>query len=77
MIATVTSKGQVTLPAAIRSLLRLHAGDKLDFFVKEDGHIEVVPLKESPAKLKGMVPKPHKVISLDEMDAAISQGASE
>jgi len=77
MIATVTSKGQVTLPAAIRSLLRLHAGDKLDFLVKEDGHIEVVPLKESPEKLKGMVPKPHKVISLDEMDAAISQGASE
>ena len=52
MIATLTSKGQVTLPKVIRNQLRLHAGDRLDFFVKGDGHIEVVPLKEPVTKLE-------------------------
>ena len=77
MIATITSKGQVTLPAAIRNMLRLHAGDKLDFFVQDNGHIECVPIMEPPTSLKGMVPKPDKIVSLTEMDEAIAQGSFE
>ena len=77
MLATITSKGQITLPAAIRNMLRLHAGDKLDFFVRDNGHIECVPIKESPTALKSMVPKPSKVATLAEMDNAIAQGAAE
>lgn len=68
MIATITSKGQVTLPKIIRTQLRLHAGDKLDFFVKEDKHIEIVPLKESPMKLRGMLEKPDKPITVEQMN---------
>ena len=74
MIATITSKGQITLPKTIRNQLRLHAGDKLDFFIKADKHIEVVPLKESPVKLKGMLPKPDSKISVDDMNRAIAEG---
>jgi AbrB family looped-hinge helix DNA binding protein len=33
MISTLTSKGQITLLVEIRKKLRLHAGDKLDFFI--------------------------------------------
>jgi AbrB family looped-hinge helix DNA binding protein len=77
MIATITSKGQVTLPATIREQLRLKTGDRLDFFVLEDGHIEIVPLKESPRKLKGMVPKPAKPVTLEEMDEAIAKGGAD
>jgi AbrB family looped-hinge helix DNA binding protein len=36
--ATVTSKGQITVPKAIRDLLRLHAGDRVDFVVQDDGN---------------------------------------
>ncbi len=30
-IATLTRKGQVTIPLAVRAALGLHTGDKLDF----------------------------------------------
>ena len=75
MIVTITSKGQVTLPKMIRKRLRLHAGDKLDFLVREDKHIEVIPLKESPVKLKGMLPKPKIPITIEQMNIAIAEGA--
>lgn len=37
MIATITSKGQITLPASIRKELKIGTGDKLDFEVTPDG----------------------------------------
>ena len=76
MIATVTSKGQITIPAGIRKKLRLHAGDKLDFLINENDRIEAVVKKSSLKKLKGMIPAPRKGISLTEMEKAISEGAN-
>lgn len=76
MIATLSSKGQVTLPKPFRDRLDLHAGDKLDFIVKENGTLEVIPLKQPASKLRGMLPKPAKPVSIEEMNAAIAQGAS-
>ena len=37
--ATLTSKGQITLPKAIRDLLRLSAGDRVDFIVRDDATV--------------------------------------
>jgi antitoxin PrlF len=37
----LTSKGQITLPKAVREALRLHAGDRVDFVLAPDGHIEL------------------------------------
>lgn len=34
--ATITSKGQTTIPASIRDFLDLHAGDKLEFIMQEN-----------------------------------------
>lgn len=70
MIATITSKGQLTLPKKLRDELKLHAGDKLDFVIHEDGHIEVIPLKAPVSKLKGLLPKPPQTVSLEAMDRA-------
>lgn len=42
---SVSSKGQVTLPLAIRKRLGIKAGDKVDFPVK-DGTVTVVPARE-------------------------------
>ncbi|HEV7599693.1 MAG TPA: AbrB/MazE/SpoVT family DNA-binding domain-containing protein [Bradyrhizobium sp.] len=43
--ATVTSKGQVTVPANIRERLGLKAGDRLDFHLTDSGKLTVVATK--------------------------------
>jgi antitoxin PrlF len=72
MVACMTSKGQVTIPVAARRKLGLRAGMKLDFVINEREHIEIVPLVHSVRQLKGMVPKPSRVLSVADMDAAIA-----
>ncbi len=75
MTSTVTSKGQVTTPAEARKKLRIKPETRLQFVVREDGRLEVIPLLESLKSMKGMVPKPARRLSLEEMDEAISKGA--
>ena len=75
MVATVTSKGQITLPKSICDKLRLHAGDRLDFILRDDGHLEVIPLKTSIKELKGLAPPPNHRVSLEDMENAIAEGA--
>ncbi len=77
MITTITTKGQVTLPIRIRNQLRLSPGDKLDFFVTDEGHIEAVPVKESANKLKGFLPTPKVAkATLEEIQQGIIKGAT-
>lgn len=75
MIASMTSKGQVTIPVATRRRLGLRTGMKLDFVINEREHIEMVPLVNSVSQLKGMVPKPSRILTVDDMDAAVADGA--
>jgi len=70
MIATVTAKGQVTLPAVARKRLGIKAGSKLEFIVFDDERLEVIPVAESVSSLKGMVPKPGKTLSLADVAKA-------
>ena len=72
MQATITSKGQVTLPKPVRDRLRLRPGDKIDFILEEDGCLRVAPVTASVTQLKGMVPKPESSISLEAMDEAVA-----
>lgn len=76
MATTLTSKGQVTVPKAIRERLELKAGDKVEFMLFEDGRIEMVPLNRSIKQLRGFLPKPERALSLEEMEEAIVRGAS-
>lgn len=75
MIASVSSKGQVTVPAEARRKLGLRAGSKVDFIINEHDHLEIIPVAHSVQDLKGMVPKPDRTLSLEEMDAAIAKGS--
>lgn len=75
MESTVTSKGQITIPKQIRDLLDLDAGDRVDFHVAQDGTVRLVPVTRPIASLKGMLPKPQRTVTLEEMDAAIARGA--
>ena len=76
MLATLTAKGQITLPKAFRQELNLKAGDKIDFVMLDNGVIQIVPLKQPSSKLKGIIPKPKKAVSIEEMNEAIASGAS-
>jgi antitoxin PrlF len=75
MIATITAKGQVTVPSAARRELGLHAGSRVDFIINEHDHLEMIPISDSVQRLKGMVPRPKRALSLEEMDSAIAAGA--
>ena len=76
MHATITSKGQVTIPKPIRDRLHLEPGDRIDFIVEEDGGLRVTPVTASVTRLKGMVPRPGFPVSIEEMDEAIARAAT-
>ena len=76
MTATVTAKGQVTLPVEVRRRLGLKPGSKLEFIVINDQRLEAIPVSETITSLKGMVPKPRRLLSIADMDKVIAEGAS-
>jgi antitoxin PrlF len=73
--ATITSKGQVTIPQQVRNDMGVTAGDRIDFVRMEDGNYAVVPASQSIKSLKGIIPRPKKPVSLQDMQAAIEAGA--
>jgi AbrB family looped-hinge helix DNA binding protein len=75
MTSTVTSKGQVTIPVEARRRLRIGPGTRLEFVIRDDGRLEVIPVAGSVKSLKGAVPKPKRPLTLAEMDEAIARGA--
>lgn len=76
MRATLTSKGQSTVPKAIRDRLHLHPGDQIEFAVREDGRIEILAAPIPVASLKGILPPPSRSVSLADMDQAIRKRAA-
>ena len=70
--ATLTTKGQLTVPKPIRDRLRLRPGDLVDFFVTEDGDVRVRAGTVDVSELRGLLRKPgRKRVSIEAMDAAI------
>ena len=74
--ATLTSKGQTTIPKAIRQHLNLKAGDRLEFIVESDGRVVLLPATVRVRDLKGVLPKPKRPVRLDEMEQAIRIGVA-
>ncbi|MDX2219369.1 MAG: AbrB/MazE/SpoVT family DNA-binding domain-containing protein [Burkholderiales bacterium] len=74
--ATLTSKGQITLPKQVRDQLGLSSGDRVDFVLGANGAYTLVPVKRSVSALKGIIKRPGKAVSLAAMDAAIRQRAA-
>ena len=75
MEATITSKGQVTLPKALREALNLSTGDKLSFMLSGKNEVRMIPKHMSVQKLKGILPSPDLPVSLAEMKLAVKKGA--
>jgi AbrB family looped-hinge helix DNA binding protein len=76
MLATLTSKSQITLPKDIRLLLKLEPGDKVAFLPMQDGQIAVSKAsKASFAKLRGRLPQPARAFTVEEMSQAVQDAA--
>lgn len=75
--ATLTSKGQITIPASVREGLHVEAGDRVEFLEVEPGRYELIAATRSVTALKGMFGGAKKSVSIEDMNVAIQKrGAS-
>ena len=71
--ATLTSKGQMTIPKEIRDDLGLNTGDRLEVIVQPDGTIRLIPLKVRLEDLHGILGKPKRPLPGKALDRAIRE----
>lgn len=70
--ATLTSKGQITLPKVVRELLQVDAGDQVDFVVNDRGDVMVRSVSLDITEIKGILRRPgRRGVSVEAMNAAI------
>jgi antitoxin PrlF len=73
MHTTLTSKGQMTLPSAVRSQLGLEAGDQLSVTVLDTDTIVLKRrVSRSVSALRGLLPRPAKALTLREIDDGVA-----
>lgn len=78
MLATVTEKGQVTVPKAVRDRTGIAPGSRLDFEVMEDGTLRVRVLARGADALFGLLQRPgSEPRSVEAMDAGIAAAVDE
>lgn len=74
--AVVTSKGQITIPKPVRDGLGVETGDRVEFVELERGVYTVVAATRDVRELKGMIPRPAKPVSVEDMNKAIRRHAA-
>ncbi len=74
--ATLTSKGQITLPKIVREVMGVDTGDQISFRIQEDGKIYVEPENVDLMSLKGILKSSVRGASIEDMDEAVAQEAS-
>lgn len=74
MLATLTTKGQITLPKEIRERLQLDAGAVIDFELLPDDTILARPVKADARRIRGLLKSPHaQPLSVEEMDEGVER----
>ncbi len=73
--ATITAKGQITIPKDVRIRLGIDVGDRIEFVEIESGVFKIIPAIRDVTELKGIVKKPKQPITLEQMDLAIKKQA--
>ncbi len=74
---TLTSRGRLTLPSAIRARLCLDAADKCSVVMQADGTIVLRRLTVATSSpLRGLLAKPARALSVAEMDAGIASAVA-
>ena len=71
--ATLTSKGQITLPKEVRSRLGVAAGDHVEFAISDDGSITIRSVKKSALRLHGVIDQSaDRPVPVEDLDQAIA-----
>lgn len=67
--ATITSKGQITIPKDVRDILHLESGSKVDFFINDNGEAVMRSLSKTTEEVFGILSSPkRRKVSVREMD---------
>jgi antitoxin PrlF len=74
--STISSKGQVTIPKAIRTRLHLKVGDRLRFVVEADGSVRLAAATRDVSTLRDILPRPKRRATVDEMQSVIRRRAA-
>jgi antitoxin PrlF len=74
--ATITSKGQLTVPKEVRTALGVGPGDRLAFRIHEDGVVTVEPEKLDLQSLRGSNRTKVKGVTIEAMNEAVRVSAS-
>lgn len=70
--ATVTRKGQVTIPQSVRRHLHLEEGDRVEFTIEDDGTVRLRTIKGSVRDLFGFLKRPdQRPVTVEEMNGSI------
>lgn len=75
VVATVTSKGQITVPKTVRNTLGLNKGDGVEFTI-ERGHVHlraIKPIRSSSGILHRYLPRGWKPPTVEEMDQGVAR----
>lgn len=75
--ATVTSKGQVTIPVEVRERLGIEAGTRVQFVPRADGTWEFLAARGSVRNIRGMFAAKANQVTTSDMDDAIADAAVE
>ena len=70
--ATITSKGQITLPKSVRTKLGVEAGHRVEFIETDAGFL-VKPATRDIRCLKGILPKPRRSVSIEAMNRSLAR----
>jgi antitoxin PrlF len=75
MLATLTSKGQLTVPKEIRDRLGLDAGSILEFAILPDNTLTARPVKPDARNIRGLLHSPRPAPpTVEQMDEAVAAG---
>ena len=70
--ATLTTKGQITIPAAVRASLGLETGSRIEFINVDNGQYLMMAATSPVQALKGLLRKPSSVVSIEKMNEIIT-----
>jgi AbrB family looped-hinge helix DNA binding protein len=71
--ATLTSKGQITLPKEVRTRLGVDTGDRVEFIELPEGGFLLMAATRDIRELKGIIPRPARPVSIEDMNQAVAR----
>ena len=74
--STVTSKGQTTLPKAVREALGILPGDRVRYIILDNNEVRIIPVRPL-SRLFGALKHEGPPVTLEDMERAVEEGATD